>query len=107
MYTDPPRPTLELPEPRYTAPLKPDFAAPEPKYREPLLPKLVVPVLITIKPLTPSTPEFAVVNNIEPLVEEEPYPLLTVTIPPSDDEEVPADSSNCPPDPLFPDPTAM
>jgi len=79
--------------------------APDPTYTAPLSPTLAVPVLSTNKPLTPDVPEFAVLNNNDPLVDEDPYPLTKETRPPADDELTPADSTISPPVPLLPEPT--
>lgn len=90
MYTEPPRPSLDVPDPMYNAPL---------------LPALELPVLSTSVPLTPAVPAFDVCSSKAPLLVAVPNPLLIETSPPVSNDDVPADNTMLPPDPLLPDPT--
>jgi len=106
-YTEPALPDVAEPEPKYNAPVLPLSVVPDPTYKAPLLPELAVPVLNTNKPLTPAVPAFAVLNNIEPLVEAAVYPVISTKRPPMPVAYVdnPAFSTKSPPVPLLPEPT--
>jgi hypothetical protein len=73
----------------------------------PLLPDVETPVLSTMNPLTPDPPALAVPKTKDPLEVTELYPLLVITLPPLDDDDMPADNTRVPPVPLSPDPTVM
>jgi hypothetical protein len=87
----------------YTEPLRPPFANPLPISSVPVLPTVDVPVLNTKSPLPPEVPELAVDNNKLPL-EVNPDPDTRIARPPTDDD-LPAESTSSPPEPLLPDPT--
>ena len=83
---------------------------PDPMRIEPPLPYLDAPVLTTIIPLTPRTPESAVLNSSAPEVPGDDWPLIIDTRPPVDHavhsfEADPADRTSSPPIPLCPNPT--
>ena len=78
---------------------------PDPMYSAPLLPALALPVLSTSVPLTPALPAFDVCKSNAPLLVDTPNPLVIDTRPPVNDDEVPADNTMLPPEPLLPDPT--
>lgn len=106
MYTSPPRPTIDVPDPINNEPLLPKLVVvPDPMYNAPLVPELELPVLSTSMPLTPDAPEFAVCTSNAPLLVDVPKPLVIDTRPPVADDEVPAETISSPPDPLLPDPT--
>jgi hypothetical protein len=62
-------------------------------------------VLITNIPLTPPPPESAVCRSNAPLLIDVLSPLVIDTRPPVANNDVPADNTISPPDPLLPDPT--
>jgi len=59
----------------------------------PEFPSVDDPVLRTTVPLTPDVPEFAVLNNNEPLLYFTPKPVTTEIEPPARDEDIPADNT--------------
>ena len=61
-------------------------------------------MLNTSRPLAPEVPELAVLNRREPLLVDEPTPVITETRPPESDDDNPADKITSPPDPLLPEP---
>jgi len=86
-------------------PPDPDFESPLLIATEPELPELAVPVLSCSDPLTPDRPAFAVDKRIDPLVDFDPIPLVTYTLPPVADVDSPDETNTDPPAPLSPDPT--
>jgi hypothetical protein len=94
-----------LPELRDIIPLLPLLASPVAIVIDPPSPTLDVPVLNTTSPLTPDLPELDVANNNDPLELDVEYPDFTSIWPPERSDDVPADITTDPPDPLFPDPT--
>ena len=105
MSTWPPVPDAPWPTVIYKDPPDPDSAEPDPKNTDPLLPMLAVPVLNTIDPLTPDVPALDVNSDMLPLVEALLYPLTTLTAPPVDMDDRPAEIAISPPTPLSPLPT--
>jgi len=87
----PPLPDFEVPEPKYMAPELPEDDEPEPMSKNPEFPDDAVPVLKTTAPLTPAVPEFAVLSNKEPLLENAFEPVMILTRPPDKLEVVPPD----------------
>jgi hypothetical protein len=57
---------------------------------DPLFPLVLAPVLMMMTPLTPETPESAVVITRLPLDEALPLPVLMIIDPPEADAEAPA-----------------
>ena len=101
----PPDPLSPDPEEIRTEPPAPELAPPDPIYIAPLFPALELPVLSTNMPLTPEEPALTVCTSNAPLLDVEPKPLMIDTRPPVENDDVPADSTTSPPDPLLPEPT--
>jgi len=102
----PPEPLLPEPTVKYNAPPRPPDADPDPTYTVPELPLDDEPVLTTIIPLTPDVPALLVLKRRDPLLVDDPNPVITDSRPPLARVETPAERTSSPPVPLFPDPTA-